>query len=146
MRRHARPEVERDVQPVIAGAGRTRVAAALQARRVRVAVVPAAVVLQQVPADGTDPADLRRGERTRRQREPRMAGTDSGIGRQHRHRRRRANLPPAVAGGRDPAQVGAGAEVAHRSAADPAAPALAQVGATGPELAHAAASLRSPTP
>jgi hypothetical protein len=116
-------------------AGRARVAAGLVARELRVAVVPAPVALQQVPAEGGTRADLwcrhRRGHGGQRgigRAEPFVVG-DRG------DRRRRADTGATVGAPGDPAQRRDAAQVHEWSGAPGAQAAGGDVGAAGPQFA-----------
>jgi hypothetical protein len=104
MRRDAGAEVEADAEQVVARAGGAVLAALLQAADSRVAVVPAAVALQQVSSDGPGGADLRRCERSRGVREARIGDGEAGVVRDRRNRDERADARPTLLVPFDPFQ------------------------------------------
>jgi hypothetical protein len=133
--RHARTEVEAHMQEVVARARRAIRSLLLEAGDVRVAVVPAAVALQQVPTEGAGRTDLRRCERRGRLREAGVGLREPGVGRQHGNRGKGADPGRAPFVPLQPVEPAQQGQVYRWPGAHPATQTLLEVSAAGAVLA-----------
>src|SRR5215471_3703060 len=96
MRRHARPEIERDAIEMIAASSRAVAAALLQAIDVGIAEIPAARALGEVAAKGRNVADLWGGEALRARGNAGIGFLDARVSRNRCDRGKRADPRRAV--------------------------------------------------